>query len=270
VRQALRRLRVQDLQLAESFGNSSPEAFAALLTPCLTSLKSSFTFPLTPATILSRFPARQPLQSLDITCSCQGPADAGDALALLPVHVPGLTRLALRSPSAGSFYSSVLGGPLQVPPAPVRSLTELSNLQQLHVSGGALVAAIASSLPLLPALTRLELPDLMPGGQASVLVALTGLKSLHLGHPHPQSRLSGAAALAAAALAAVRQMSALTELVLEQDTRSWGSRSPLGALLPVPGMLRRLVVADESIVEEAAGLLGGVIDEICSAGQCAI
>jgi hypothetical protein len=274
--QALRNGRLQHLQLAAPFVAEGPEALAGSLPPSLLSLKSNMHLPLSADAIQTHFPALLPLQSLDITYICRrGATEATIALALqmLCERLPALTHLTLR-PELSSNEGiraphASASGASDPPPLPVPVLAALSNLQRLHISGSVMVAAgVAASLPLLPALTRLQLGEMLPPEQASVLASLSGLRCLHL----PWHKRSNGD-WTAATLAALRRMQGLTELVLERRPHvelmlrhgNLLEELPFTLLLgELPVMLRRLVVADGAMLEEALRVCGGAVDEICA------
>jgi hypothetical protein len=262
--QALRSRRLQHLQLPESFAGGSFIALAALLPPLLVSLKSNQPLPLAAASIGAHFPAPLSLESLDAVYSFpnRNTATLAHALPLLCERLPVLTHLTLRpdAASAGcapSRHAASLGRPL---------LAALSYLQQLHVSGGAMVAGVAASLPLLPALTRLQLGGMFSPQHASILASLNGLRCLHL---PPHNMLTADEKWTAATLAAVKRMRGLTELVLDAPVEGRMQRShPFLMLKPLPATLRRLVVAHEESLEEAMRVFGlGAVDEICASGH---
>jgi hypothetical protein len=277
--QALRSKRLEHLQLPESFVAGSPEVFAGFLSPSLVSLvslSSNISLPLSADAIQACFPAPLPLKSLDIAYSChRSVAEASVALALplLCERLPALTHLTLRpdhisTVDIGLSQPSASEGP-DLPPPPVPVLAALSSLQQLHISGSVMVAGVAASLPLLPALTRLQLGGMMPPEQASVLASLSGLRCLHLHGRYDD------AAWTYGTLAAIGQMLGLTELVLERrlaarvlghKTHNESCEELPFRLLELPFMLRRLVVAGGASLREALRIFGGSVDEICSMG----
>jgi hypothetical protein len=258
--QALSSSGLQHLQLSESFAGGSFTALAALLPPSLVAeiIDAHFTAPLS-------------LQSLDTVYSCPNSKFAGAtiavALPLLCERLPALTRLTLRPDSASascsrSRHATSSGRPDPSGP-PLCVLAALSSLQQLHICGSVMVAGVAASLPLLPALTRLQLGGMMPPEHASILASLSGLLCLHL----PWYNQWNDKNWTAATLAAMKQLRGITELVLDSPEGPMQCSEPLALLKPLPGTLRRLVVAHEESVEEAMRVFGGGLDEIRAMGQ---
>jgi hypothetical protein len=260
--QAIRSRGLQHLQLAQVYGSQPADVLALLVTPSLSSFVTSMALWLRPDHVNACFPFPLPLKSLDIHCSyasgriwtADGTSQAPSAALALPLlceRLPALTHLTLRVQSANLSDPKAAG-----PAAPV--LAGLSHLQQLHVAGNSLAGGIASSLPLLPALTRLELPHLIPLQHVPVLASLRGLRSLHLGHERQFLGEDSAVAI----LGIVGQMGGLTELALA-NCQLFYAPEAFELLLPPPVLLRKLVVGHEVMRETALGVLGGDVDQIC-------
>jgi hypothetical protein len=178
------------------------------------------------------------------------------------------------------------------------NLSQLSKLQRLSIGSQVVAHCLMPGLSTLPELTRLELADAVDGQDLQWLPGLRRLKSLHLAvRPFHQF------GEVVDELAAARQLQGLTELgLLVQQSPggpssrylrtfgdAWGTRQPPGrwdllaqrlrehsrgarsgaqpvfaGLLPVPVLLRRLVVP-RPMLQAALEALGWCVDDVCAA-----
>jgi hypothetical protein len=253
-----------------------PGDVAPFLTPSLTTLIADVALPPTPEAALLMLPTSLLLiTSLDIDIVTvnlpqDSPADVSGTLAVLAQQLPQLTSLHLR----GWAYLPRLQDAQTLPPTTALSL--LPRLRHLHIGGPSLVQYLAPVLSTLPDLTSLALPGGVRPEDVHWLPPLTRLRSLTLGgrkqelmFAHHWQDGNIAEAHIGAHLEAVRQMRGLTELALHLTCEPSTVPPLFRSIVPLPAMLRRLVVSDWRVLEEAERALGQHVDEICLlASEC--
>jgi hypothetical protein len=263
--QALQGCKLQQLHLNISEAEAMRMDFVGRLTPALTLLTCS----VKGGGVVSiddvrnwMSPAAVPLVAFGLTGSMTLDT-AQRIIELLPVAAPQLQELCL---------TATLGDE-QAPPAPhgTSQLSLLTSLRTLTLSGEQLVEALAPSLPAMPALTRLQLPDATLPMQPSVLAAMTQLTYLQLGARHcgvnaagGDMEVSGGSADDASYLPAIKQMRSLATLVLDLPQTSSIPEPEMQQMVPPPSTLRSLVVtgADEETQRLVFGVLGQHVDDV--------
>jgi hypothetical protein len=262
-----------------------PGDVAPFLTPSLTTLIADVALPQTPEAALLMLPTPLLLiTSLDIDIAIvnlprDSAADASGALAVLAQQLPQLTSLHLRG---GGRMPQLLDA---APRPPATALSLLPRLRHLLIGGPALAQSLAPVLSTLPDLTSLGLPGGVLLEDVHWLPPLTRLRRLSLGcctwgamfdcelghrwqdedplsFAHMAERRRQDAGIGPH-LEALKGMRGLTELVLYLFNEPSLLLPPFESMLPLPAMLRRLVVSDTWMLEAAERALGQHVDEIC-------